>query len=65
MADEPKKSLPELTEGMSEEHKRMVAEGIATMHRFATKPALKHAKPHYKSNTVESIAHLKANKRGS
>jgi CO dehydrogenase/acetyl-CoA synthase delta subunit len=59
-----KKSVVDLMNDMSEQHRRMVAEGIATMHRFATKPVLKDAKPKYQGNTVEKIAHLKA-KRGS
>ncbi len=54
------KTVRDLMEGMSEEHRRMVAEGIATMHRFATEPVLKDAKPTYKGNTVEAMAHLKA-----
>jgi hypothetical protein len=54
-----KKSVLDLMDGMSDEHRRMVAEGIATMHRFATKPVLKDAKPKYQGNTVEAIAHFK------
>ena len=50
---------------MSEEHRRMVAEGIATMHRFATTPVLKTGKPKYKGNTVAAMAHLKEKKSGS
>jgi hypothetical protein len=62
--DEPRqKTVSDLMEGMSDEHRRMVAEGIATMHRFATKPVLKDAKPKYKGNTVETIAHHKAKKK--
>jgi hypothetical protein len=49
---------------MSEEHRRMVAEGIATMQRFSAKPVLKDGKALYKGNTVAAAAHLKA-KRGS
>jgi hypothetical protein len=64
MAEEPKKSLPEILEGMSEEHRRMVAEGVAAMDRFAVKPVLKDGKPFYKGNTVAAAEHLKA-KRGS
>lgn len=60
MDQPPTKTVRDLMEGMSEEHRRMVAEGIATMHRFATKPVLKDAKPAYKGNTVEAVAHLKA-----
>ncbi len=60
MAEEPKKSLPELLEGMSEEHRRMIAEGVATMDRFATKPVLKDGKAYYKGNTVAAITHAKA-----
>jgi hypothetical protein len=58
-----KKTILELMDGMSDEHRRMVAEGIATMHRYATKPVLKDAKPKYQGNTVETIAHLKARKK--
>jgi hypothetical protein len=53
------KTVLELMDGMSDEHRRMVAEGIATMHRFATKPVLKDAQPKYQGNTVEAIAHFK------
>jgi hypothetical protein len=64
MAEEPAKpsSMPSL-EGMTEEQRRIVAEGIATMHRFAAAPSFKHGKPQYKGRTVEAIAHVKA-KRG-
>lgn len=42
----------------------MIAEGIATMRRFAAEPRFKHGKPEYKgANTVTAIAHAKA-KRG-
>ncbi len=45
---------------MSEEHRQMVAEGMATMHRFAAEPSFKHGKPQYKGgNTVAAIAHAK------
>lgn len=64
MAEDPKKSLPEMIEGMSEEHRRMIAEGVATMDRFAVKPVLKDGKAFYKGNTVAAAAHLKA-RRGS
>ncbi len=64
MATQPTKSLPEIIEGMSEEHRRMIAEGVATMDRFAIKPVLKDGKAFYKGNTVAAAAHLKA-KRGS
>jgi hypothetical protein len=64
MAEVPKKSVPHLVEGMSEEHRRMVAEGIATMHRFSAAPSFKHGKPQYQGNTVGAAGHLKA-KRGS
>ena len=51
--------------GLSEEHRRMIAYGIATMHRFSPEPTLKYGKPTYKNtSTVESIAHAKS-KRGS
>ena len=64
MAEEPKKSLPEILEGMSEEHRRIIAEGIATMDRFSAKPVLKDGKAYYKGNTVAAVNHEKA-KRGS
>ena len=38
----------------------MVAEGIATMHRFSAAPSFKHGKPQHKGNTVGAAAHLKA-----
>jgi hypothetical protein len=64
MAEAPKKSLPALLEGMSEEHRQMVADGIATMHRFAAEPRFKHGKPQYKGgNTIVAMAHAKS-KRG-
>jgi hypothetical protein len=64
MAAAPKKLVPKAVEGMSEEHRRMVAEGIATMHRFAAEPSFKHGKPQYKSaGTVAAAAHAKS-KRG-
>jgi len=64
MPDKPQKSVEEILAGMSEEHRQMVAYGIATMHRFSPEPALKHGKPQYKNAlTVESIAHAKS-KRG-
>ena len=63
MAEEPKKkSLPEILDGMSEEHRRMIAEGVATMDRFAVKPVLKDGKAYYKGNTVAAMAHLKEKK---
>jgi hypothetical protein len=60
MATAPKKSAAEIVAGMSEEHRRMVAEGMATMHRFAAEPSFKHGKPQYKSQTtVAAIAQAK------
>jgi hypothetical protein len=60
MAAIPEKSVADILDGMSEEHRRMVAEGMATMHRFAAEPSFKHGKPQYKSgNTVAAIAHAK------
>ena len=60
MATVPKKSVADILGGMSEEHRRMVAEGMATMHRFAAEPSFKHGKPHYKGgNTVAAVAHAK------
>jgi len=56
------KALPNL-EGMTEEQRRIVAEGIATMHRFAAAPSFKHGRPQYKGNTVQAVAHAKS-KRG-
>jgi hypothetical protein len=61
---QPTKSLPEILDGMSEEHRRMIAEGVATLDRFSAKPVLKDGKAHYKGNTVAAAAHVKA-KRGS
>jgi hypothetical protein len=56
-----KKSVDEILAGMSEEHRRMVADGLAIMHRFSPEPALKYGKPQYKNaSTVEAIAHAKA-----
>jgi hypothetical protein len=61
MATTPKKSAADLINGMSEEHRRMVAEGMATMHRFAAEPSFKHGKPQYKGgNTVAAVARAKA-----
>ena len=58
------KSLPKILSGMSDEHRRMVAEGMATMHRFAAEPSFKHGKASYKGgNTVAAVAHAKT-KRG-
>jgi hypothetical protein len=64
MAEESAKpsSLPNL-DGMSEEQRRIIAEGIASMHRFAAAPSFKHGKPQYKGRTVEAVAHAKT-KRG-
>jgi hypothetical protein len=60
MATVPKKSAANLLTGMSEEHRRMVAEGMATMHRFAAEPSFKHGKPQYKGgHTVAAITHAK------
>ena len=64
MAQQPTKSLPQILDGMSEEHRRMIAEGVATMDRFSAKPVLKDGKPFYKGNSVSAMQHLKA-KRGS
>jgi len=64
MAQKPTQSLPQILEGMSEEHRRIIAEGVATMDRFSAKPVLKDGKAFYKGNTVAAAAHLKA-KRGS
>jgi hypothetical protein len=56
-----KKSVNEILANMTEEHRRMVADGIAIMHRFSPEPALKYGKPQYKNTfTVEAIAHAKA-----
>jgi hypothetical protein len=64
MSTKPKKPLAEIVQGMSEEHRRMIAEGAATMHRFAAQPSFKHGKPHYKaSGTAAAITHAKT-KRG-
>ena len=64
VATNPKKSVADIVKGMSEEHRQMIAEGTATMHRFAAKPSFKHAKPQYKAgDSVAAIAHAKA-KRG-
>jgi hypothetical protein len=61
MATARKKSMATILSGMSEEHRQMVAEGIATMHRFAAEPSFKHGKPQYKAgNTVAAIAHAKS-----
>jgi hypothetical protein len=58
------KSLPKILGSLSEEHRQMVAEGMATMHRFAAEPSFKHGKPSYKGgNTVAAVAHAKT-KRG-
>jgi hypothetical protein len=58
---EVQKSVQEILDGMTEEHRQMVAEGIAIMHRFSPEPAFKHGRPQYKNAfTVESIAHAKA-----
>ncbi|MEI9998524.1 MAG: hypothetical protein WDO13_04840 [Verrucomicrobiota bacterium] len=63
MATKPKKSVSQILEGLSEEHRRMVAEGMATLHRFAVEPALKHGRPKYTSGrTVEAIKHAKADR---
>lgn len=60
MATAPKKSASEIVSGMNEEHRRMVAEGIATMHRFAAAPSFKHGKPRYKGgSTVAAVARAK------
>lgn len=60
MAEASKKSAADILNGMSEEHRRMVAEGMATMHRFAAEPSFKHGRPKYKgSNTVAAITHAK------
>jgi hypothetical protein len=54
------KSLPKILSGMSEQHRMMVAEGLATMHRFAPEPSFKHGQPHYQGgNTVAAAAHAK------
>ncbi len=46
---------------MSEEHRQMIAEGLATMHRFAAEPSLKYGKPHYEGgNTVTAVKHAKS-----
>jgi len=63
MASSSEKSASEILAGMSEQHRRMVAEGIATMHRFSAEPAFKHGKAQYTGRTVEAIAHAKS-KRG-
>jgi hypothetical protein len=64
VATAPKK-VDEILKGMSEEHRRMVAEGLATKHRFAAKPSFKDGKPSYKgSNTVAAVAHVKAKRGG-
>jgi hypothetical protein len=64
MAKAPSRSAQEILDGMTEQQRRMVAEALATMHRFSPEPTFKYGKPVYKhSNTVESIAHAKA-KRG-
>jgi hypothetical protein len=60
MATASKKSAASILDGMSEEHRRMVAEGMATMHRFAAEPSFKHGKPQYKGgNTIAAITHAK------
>ena len=63
--EKPQKTVLNMMDGMSEEHRRMVAEGIATMHRFATTPVLKTGKTKYQGNTVAAMAHLKEKKSGS
>jgi hypothetical protein len=64
MATAPKKLTAGTMSGLGEEHRRMIADGIATMHRFAAEPRFKHGKPEYKeSGTASAIAHAKA-KRG-
>jgi hypothetical protein len=60
MATLPKELPGGALKGMSEEHRQMVAEGIATMHRFAAEPSFKHGKPRYKAGqTVAAIQHTK------
>lgn len=60
MAIVPKKSVADILAGMSDEHRLMVAEGMATMHRFAAEPSFKHGKPQYKGgHTITAIAHAK------
>jgi hypothetical protein len=55
------KSVNEILAGMSEEHRQMVADGLAIMHRFSPEPSLKYGRPQYKNAfTVEAIAHAKA-----
>jgi hypothetical protein len=57
-------SVPKILSGMSEEHRQMVAEGLATMHRFTAAPSFKHGKASYKGgSTVAAVAHAKT-KRG-
>jgi hypothetical protein len=61
MATRPKKSVADILSVMSEEHRRMVAEGMATMHRFAAEPSFRHGKPQYKGgNTVAAVTHAKS-----
>jgi hypothetical protein len=47
-------------DGLSEEHRRMIAEGLATMSRFPVEPCLKHGRPKYIGTTVTAAAHVKA-----
>jgi hypothetical protein len=64
MATGPKKMPIEPSAGLSDEHRQMIAEGIATMHRFSAEPRFKHRKPEYKGgNTVAAIAHAKPKRR--
>jgi hypothetical protein len=54
------KSTQEIWDGATELQRRIIAEGIATMHHFSAKPTFKYGKPVYKhSNTVEAIAHAR------
>jgi hypothetical protein len=55
MAEETQKSV------LSEEHRRMIAEGIATLHRFPARPSLKLGQPSYGGgNTVRAIQHARS-----
>jgi hypothetical protein len=46
---------------LSEEHRRMIAEAIATLHRYPAKPTLKDGQPQYENgDTVRAIQHARS-----
>ena len=63
MATGPQRSAQEIFDGMTDLHRQMVAEALATMHRFSPEPTFKYGKPHYEGRTVEAIAHAKLKRR--